>query len=129
MPTSFEWRQNGYARPLDAEGVEPRSDCIKRQALIVSGTGVTKAAGEWHVNLQSILCEHYGYLDDPSFVATPTFHGEMQPEAVFVTTEWLTLPGGDLELGVRSWDHRGHPAPRIPFSWHLRVYLDVGDMG
>jgi hypothetical protein len=122
MATLFQWEQTGSVRHLDSTGRKPDGDCLESNALILSGTGVTDASGEWSMDLRPALCINAGIFEDPSMVATPTFPEEVQPRAVFVTTEWRRPSPGNLILGVRSWDAAGAPAKRVPFSWHLRVY-------
>ena len=123
MATLFQWEQEGQVRTLDPTGRKPDGDCLPSNALILSGTGVTDNSGHWTMDLRPALCINAGIFEDPSMVATPTFSDvEARPRAVFVTTEWQRPSPGNLILGVRSWDAAGAPAPRVPFSWHLRVY-------
>jgi hypothetical protein len=123
MATLFQWEQEGQVRNLDPTGSKPDGECLPSNALILSGTAVTDASGHWTMELRPALCINAGIFEDPSMVATPTFHEEnARPRPVFVTTEWRRPSPGNLFLGVRSWDANGQPAPKVPFSWHLRVY-------
>lgn len=124
MPTLFQQEEPGFIRPLDRTGREPAPDreCFESTALLMSGTGITNENGRWKIDLRPALCLNAGLLEDPSLVATPNFFDEHEPRAVFVTTGWSRPTPGALVLEVHSWDAQGGRAPRVHFSWHLRVY-------
>lgn len=124
MPTLFQQEEPGIVRQLDRTGREPAPDreCFESSALLMSGTGITNENGRWRLELRPALCLNAGLLEDPSMVATPTFPEEHDPRPVFVTTSWNRPGPGALTLEVQSWDAQGGRAPRVPFSWHLRVY-------
>jgi hypothetical protein len=124
MPTLFQQEEPGFVRTLDATGTkpDPTRECFESSAIHISGTAVTDGNGRWQIDLRPALCFNAGLLEDPSLVATPTFPPDQRPLPVFMTTSWDRPAPGALVLKAQSWDANGNRAPKIPFSWHLRVY-------
>ena len=122
MRELIQWEQGVRVTRISPQGTEIQGNrCMPSRALVLAGSGVTDPAGQWHLDIRGVLCFDAGILEGASLVATPTYTAETGPSRpVFVTTELREVAGNLQAIVIRSWDGH-HPAPNVPFSWHLVV--------
>jgi hypothetical protein len=127
MSALFQWEQRGHIRSMNPEGNQPAGDCIEppEPQIILMGSGITDAAGEWSLDVRPAVCVGLYIIDWVAMVATPSqrMEGEGIPPVgppPIITTEWQAF-GGYLTLRARTRDGNGNPLPNVPFSWHAAV--------